>query len=550
MIGNIEVKIMGEKKSISSGLTYYDLAKEYQPKCNYPILLVKIGNMYKELSEYVCNGDEIEFIDLKDSYGNKVYVNSLILLLSYSVTKALGYNSKIYVKFSIDKGIYITTNFELTEEKLKKIKDTMQETVDTNLKITKCRVPKIEALEYFKHQKETSKINSLNFITNTNVSLYKLGSTYDYFYSLMPVDTGVLKEFDLHYLNNRGFVLLFPTIYTKGIKPYEHHAALFEVFSEFDKWAAAMEIGNVADLNKVVSNGKVDDIIRIEETLQSARLLQIAFRIVQKKKDAKVILLAGPSSSGKTTTCRKLSMYLRGFGLKPREISMDNYFIEREKTPLDENGEPDFECLEALDIKSFDNDVKSLLSGKGVKLPTYNFITGRREPGTEETFLGENEVLLIEGIHALNDKLLTSIDRKNKFKIYLSPLTVLTIDNHNRISTTDNRLLRRIVRDNRTRGYNVENTLKAWKKVRNGEEKHIFPNQDAADAVFNTALLYEIGVLKTYVEPLLYSVPMDSPHYNDARRLINMLKTFLPIPSDAVPDDSLLREFIGGSCFK
>ncbi len=550
MIGNVEIKVMGEKRSVSSGLTYYDLAKEYQPKCSYPILLVKIGNTYKELSEYVCNGDEIEFVDLKNSYGNKVYINSLVLLLSYSVTKALGFSSKVFVKFSIDKGIYITTNFELTEEKLKKIKDTMQETVDANLKITRCRVTKKEALEYFKSQKDTSKVNSLNFITNTNVTLYKLGSTYDYFYSLMPVDTGVLQEFDLHYLNNRGFVLLFPTIYTKGIKPYEHHAALFEVFSEFDKWAAAMEIGNVADLNKVVSNGKVDDIIRIEETLQSARLLQIAFKIVSKKKDAKVILMAGPSSSGKTTTCRKLSMYLRGFGLKPREISMDNYFIERDKTPLDENGEPDFECLEALDIKSFDNDVKNLLSGKGVKLPTYNFITGRREPGTEETFLGENEVLLIEGIHALNDKLLTSIDRKNKFKIYLSPLTVLTIDNHNRISTTDNRLLRRIVRDNRTRGYNVENTLKAWKKVRNGEEKHIFPNQDAADAVFNTALLYEIGVLKTYVEPLLYSVPMDSPHYNDARRLINMLKTFLPIPSDAVPDDSLLREFIGGSCFK
>ena len=550
MIGNVEIKVMGEKRSVSSGLTYYDLAKEYQPKCSYPILLVKIGNMYKELSEYVCNGDEIEFIDLKNSYGNKVYVNSLVLLLSYAVTKAFGYSSKLFVKFSIDKGIYITTNFELTEAKLNKIKETMKEAVDTNLKITKCRVTKKEALEYFKLQKDQSKVNALTFITNTNVTLYKLGSTYDYFYSLMPVDTGVLQEFDLHYLNNRGFVLLFPTIYTKGIKPYEHHAALFEVFSEFDKWAAAMEIGNVSDLNKVVSNGKVDDIIRIEETLQSARLLQIAFKIVSKKKEAKVILMAGPSSSGKTTTCRKLSMYLRGFGLKPREISMDNYFIERDKTPLDENGEPDFECLEALDVKSFDNDVKNLLSGKGVKLPTYNFITGRREPGTEETFLGENEVLLIEGIHALNDKLLTSIDKKNKFKIYLSPLTVLTIDNHNRISTTDNRLLRRIVRDNRTRGYNVENTLKAWKKVRNGEEKHIFPNQDAADAVFNTALLYEIGVLKTYVEPLLYSVPMDSPHYNDARRLINTLKTFLPIPSDAVPDDSLLREFIGGSCFK
>ncbi len=229
---------------------------------------------------------------------------------------------------------------------------------------------------------------------------------------------------------------------------------------------------------------------------------------------------------------------------------MDDYFVDRENTPKDENGEYDFECLEAINIDAFDKDVKALLDGKAVKLPTFNFITGHCEPGTKDTILGENEVLIIEGIHALNDKILTSIDRKNKYKIYLSPLTVLTIDIHNRISTTDNRLLRRIVRDNRTRGYKVEDTLKGWKKVRLGEERHIFPNQDSADVVFNTALIYELGVLKTYVEPLLYSVPTTSPYYKDVVRLINMLKTFLPITSDAIPDDSLLREFIGGSCFK
>ena len=243
-------------------------------------------------------------------------------------------------------------------------------------------------------------------------------------------------------------------------------------------------------------------------------------------------------------------MYLRSFGLEPREISMDNYFVDREKTPLDENGEPDFECLEAIDIKKFDSDVKKLLNGEKVRLQIFNFVKGKSEPGEDEVALGKNEVLIIEGIHALNDKILTSIDRKKKFKIYLSPLTILNIDIHNRISTTDNRLLRRIVRDNRTRGYKVEDTLRSWRKVRLGEEKHIFPNQDSADATFNTALIYEIGVLKTYVEPLLYSVSITSPYYEEARRLINVLKTFLPIPSDAVPDDSLLREFIGGSCFK
>ncbi len=550
MIGNIEVKVMGEKRVIPLGMTYQDLANEFQDRFKYQILLAKVGNEYRELSQHIKKEEEITFADLKDSTANKVYVNGLILLLSYAVTSLFGRSSKVSVKYSIDKGIYITPNFELTEKKLESLKDKMKEIANNNLSIVRCNVLKSEAIEYFKLDKDMSKVNLLTYNTNNNLTLYKLGGTYDYFFSLMPTRTGVFTDFDLHWLSNKGFVLLFPTIYTDGIKPYEHHPKLFEVFSEYHKWAEIMKIGNVPDLNKVVSSGRADDIIRIDETLQSNRLLNIAREIVNKKKDVKIILIAGPSSSGKTTSCRKLSMYLRSFGLEPREISMDNYFVDRDKTPKDENGEYDFECLEAINIEAFDRDVKDLLSGKGVKLPTYNFITGQSEPGTEDTHLGENEVLIIEGIHALNDRILTSIDRKNKFKIYLSPLTILTIDIHNRISTTDNRLLRRIVRDNRTRGYNVENTLKAWKKVRLGEEKHIFPNQDAADVVFNTALIYEIGVLKTYVEPLLYSVPPTSPYYKDATRLINMLKTFLPIPSDAVPDDSLLREFIGGSCFK
>ena len=550
MLGNILIKVMGETREVSSGLTYQDLANDYQKDFKHPILLAKVGNMYKELNEYVINGDEIVFADLKKSTANRVYINGLILLLSYSVSSLFGHTSKIAVKYSIDKGIYIVPNFDITEKKLQLLKDKMREVVNNNMAITKCIVQKEEAVDYFKMQKDHSKVNLLHYNTHPTVVLYKLGSTYDYFFSLMPTCTGVLKEFDLKWLSNRGFVLLFPTIYYDGIKPYEHHPKLFDVFSEYNKWAEIMKIENVPDLNKVVSSGRADDIIRIDETLQSNRLLNIAREIVSKKKDVKIILIAGPSSSGKTTTCRKLSMYLRSFGLEPREISMDNYFVDRVNNPRDENGEYDFECLEAINVKAFDKDVKDLLDGKGVKLPTYNFITGQSEPGTEDTFLGANEVLIIEGIHALNDNILTSIERKNKYKIYLSPLTILTIDMHNRIPTTDNRLLRRIVRDNRTRGYNADDTLRGWKKVRQGEEKHIFPNQDAADVVFNTALIYEIGVLKTYVEPLLYSVPATSPKYKDAIRLINMLKTFLPIPSDAVPDDSLLREFIGGSCFK
>lgn len=550
MIENIELKVMGEKRTISSGLTLSDIAKDYQDRFKYPIILAKVGNEYKELHEQIISNDDITFVDLKERRGNSVYVNALILLMAYSTCELFGKNARVIVKYSIDKGIYIETNFDIDDKKVLQIKNKMKEISDKNMTITKCRVNRSEAIEYFEAKKDFSKVNLLKYNVNSFITLYKLGGMYDYLFSLMPPSTGELKYFDLKYLNMRGFVLLFPTIYIDGIKKYEHHPKLFEVFREYQKWADIMKISDVPSLNKIVSSGRADDIIRIDEMLQSNRLLNIANDIVKKKDKVKIILIAGPSSSGKTTSCRKLSMYLRSFGLEPREISMDDYFIDKDKTPKDENGEYDFECLEALDIKQFDNDVKNLLDGKTVKLQKYNFIKGRSEPGDEEVSLGEDEVLIIEGIHALNDNILTAIDKSRKFKIYLSPLTILNIDIHNRISTTDNRLLRRIVRDNRTRGYKVEDTLRLWRKVRLGEEKHIFPNQDAADVTFNTALIYELGVLKTYVEPLLYSVDNDSPYYEEARRLINVLKTFLPITSDAVPDDSLLREFIGGSCFK
>ena len=550
MDGNIKLKIMGKERVIVRGLSLFDIAKDYQNEFKYPIILAKIGNQYHELTELILDTDDITFVDLKERHGNSVYVNALIFLMSYAACELFGKDAKIIVKYSIDKGIYIETNFDLDEKRCSELKSKMLEIADKNITITKCRVNRNEAIEYYESKKEMSKVNLLKCTFDSHVTLYKMGGMYDYFFSLMPPTTGDLRYFDLKFLNGRGMVLLFPTIYLDGIKEYEHHPKLFEVFREYQKWADIMKIGNVPALNKIVSNGRADDIIRIDEMLQSNRLLNIARDIVSKKNTVKIILIAGPSSSGKTTSCRKLSMYLRSFGLEPKEISMDDYFIDRDKTPKDENGEYDFECLEAIDVKKFDSDVKKLLNGEKVKLQKYNFIKGESEPGTEDVVLGENEVLIIEGIHALNEKILTSVERNQKYKIYLCPLTILNIDIHNRISTTDNRLLRRIVRDNRTRGYKVEDTLKVWRKVRLGEEKHIFPNQDSADATFNTALIYELGVLKTYVEPLLYSVSSDSPYYEEARRLINVLKTFLPIPSDAIPDDSILREFIGGSCFK
>lgn len=364
----------------------------------------------------------------------------------------------------------------------------------------------------------------------------------------MPISTRYLKDFDLNYVAENGFMLRFPTIYiTDRIKEYEHHPHMFEVFQECRDWAKLMNIENSTELNNMVSTGNIGDLIRMNEMITSNKLLELA-KDIKQQPEVKIVLLAGPSSSGKTTTARKLCMYLRSLGMNPKTISMDDYFVEKDQNPLDEDGNPDYECLEAIDLKLFNQQIASLIAGEKVSIPTYNFLLGKKE--YKKTMqVAKNEVILIEGIHGLDPNILNNIKREKKYKIYLSALTELNMDDHNRISTTDNRLLRRMIRDNRTRGYNVEATLKSWASVRRGEEKYIFPYQDEADATFNTALIYELGVLKTYVEPLLYSVDQSSEYYEEAKRLINFLRLFLPIPSESIPQDSILREFIGGSCF-
>ena len=367
----------------------------------------------------------------------------------------------------------------------------------------------------------------------------------------MPVETRCLERFDLKYLNENGFVLLYQTVYMKdGIKKYEHYKMMFDVFRDFHDWASIMGIDRVPSLNRYVSSGNIGDLIRMDETLQCNKLLDIAAEIYNKKSSIKVVLIAGPSSSGKTTTCNKLCMYLRSFGLNPRTLSMDNYFVDRERTPKNSDGSYDFECLEAVDTELFDKQVQDIIDGKTVTTPIFDFVAGKPNFNGEVITLGKNDILIIEGIHGLNPEILKDIPKKNKYRIYISPLTCLNLDSHNRISTTDNRLLRRIIRDNKHRGNSVEATLEKWPNVRKGEEKNIFPYQDQADVIFNSALIYEFGVLKTYVEPLLYSVDIDSPYYEEAKRLINVLKMFLPIPSEDIPKDSILREFIGGGCFR
>ena len=365
----------------------------------------------------------------------------------------------------------------------------------------------------------------------------------------MPISTGVLKHFKLNLINEYGFVLTFPTIYmTDSIKAYEHREHVFNMFKESRDWAEKLGIEYINDLNEIVSSGKINDIIFTEEMEKNSKILDAASQIIEKG-SVKIVLIAGPSSSGKTTTTNKLCLALRSRGRNPKMISMDDFYKDQKDTPLDEFGNKDYECLEALSLELFDEKIAELLSFKETIMPEYNFITGEKE--YKKTMkLEENDILLIEGIHAMNPKLLTNIPKENKIKIYLSALNDLNIDRSVRIPTTDNRLLRRMVRDNRTRGHSVNNTLEIWSKVRLGEEKYIFPFQDMADITINTALTYEIGVLKVYVEPLLYSVDITSPYYDEAKRLLNFLRLFLPIPSEAIPNDSILREFVGGGCFK
>ena len=549
MIEEIKVTINGKEQLVPRGITLLQLSKEYEKDYRFPIILASVNNVYRELS-YVVNAPcGINFYDLNSKIGNRAHIAGLTFLLVVAVKEMFGLDANIKVMHSLDKGIYIETSFPLTETILKSIAKKMLKLVDMDMAITKVSVERISAIHYFESINDLAKARIMKYNTNTFITLYRLSNYYNYFYHQMPPSTSSLKEFKLTFLNDNGFVLQFPTAYSNNqIKPYVHHANMFKVFKECRDWTKLMKIETIADLNDVISRGKIADLIRIDETLQSNRLLGVARKIVDAKKDKKIILLAGPSSSGKTTTTSKLCMYLKSFGLNPKMISMDDYFVDREKTPVNEKGEKDYECFEAVDNKLLTKQINDLLSGKEVMAPVYNFKEGVKE-FVKELKLDKNDILLIEGIHALNPKVLKEIPAKNKFKVYLSALTELNIDYHNRFPTTDNRLLRRIIRDNRTRGYNVVDTLKVWNNVRSGEEKYIFPYQDEADITINTALIYELAVLKTYVEPLLYSVDEDSIYYEEAKRLLNVLRLILPIPSESIPDDSIIREFIGGSCY-
>lgn len=528
-----------------------EIAHSFQSKYNYPILIAKVDNVIEELAYNITKKCSIDFYDRSSTFGHTVYSHGVHFLMIVAIKKVLGNDAEVIIQHSIDKGVYCEiVNKEINKDIIKQIESKMEELVKQDYNFIKLSVSRKDAMNFFKKKKQFDKVDVFKYISNTYINLYRLDEYYDYFFSEMPYSTRVLDEFKLTYIKDNGFVLSYPSINNpKYTEDYSHHKMMFDAFLDYTNMGKTVGISNAADLNKIVSLGKYNDVIQLAEANYNSQLAKTADIIYNKKNKVKIVLLAGPSSSGKTTTARKLEVYLKARGFKTHSISTDDYFLNRIDTPKKANGDYDFESLKAVDTDLFNKHLLKLLAGEKVMIPEYNFVLGEREYKGRTLQLGENDIVIIEGLHALNPELTLAIDDANKFKIYISPLTQLNIDNHNRIHTSDTRRLRRIIRDNKYRGWNAADTLRNWKNILEGEEEYVFPYQNKADMIINSALIYELGVLKTYAEPLLFSVNEDDEVYPEAIRLINFLRNFLPIPSDDVPKESVLREFIGGSCF-
>ena len=528
-----------------------EIANSFQGRYNFPILIAKVDNVIEELAYHITKKCTINFYDRSSTFGHTVYSHGVHFLMIVAIKKVLGNDAEVIIQHSIDKGVYCEmVNKEINKDVIKQIEAKMDELVKQDYNFIKLSVSRQDAMNFFRKKKQFDKVEVFKYISNTYINLYRLDEYYDYFFSEMPYSTKVLDEYKLTYIKDNGFVLSYPTINNpKYTDDYSHHKMMFDAFLDYTNMGKTVGISNAADLNKIVSLGKYNDVIQLAEANYNSQLAKAADIIFNKKGKVKIVLLAGPSSSGKTTTARKLEVYLKARGFKTHSISTDDYFLNRIDTPKKANGDYDFESLRAVDTDLFNKHLIKLLAGEKVLMPEYNFVLGEREYKGRTLQMGENDIIIIEGLHALNPELTVAIDDSNKFKIYISPLTQLNIDNHNRIHTSDTRRLRRIIRDNKYRGWNAADTLRNWKNILEGEEQYVFPYQNKADIIINSALIYELGVLKTYAEPLLFSVNEDDEVYPEAIRLINFLRNFLPIPSDDVPKESVLREFIGGSCF-
>ena len=548
----LKVKILGKTKEYPYGISYGEIVEEYQESSRYPIVLVMKDGKLCELHKKLKRDGVLEFVTTGDEIGHKTYKRSASLLLLKAVYHVAGRKNikNIVLHYSVASGYYYTIdgNVEITEEFLAQVKAYMRELVERKIPILKRSVGTSEAIEIFHEHGMYDKEKLFRFRRGSRVNIYSLDGFEDYFYGFMVNHTGYLKYFEL-YPYDTGMVLQLPERSNpQEVPPFVPKPKIFQIQKESECSGEMMQADTVGALNEQIVSKGASQLLLVAEALQESKISQIA-RTIAENKNKKFIMIAGPSSSGKTTFSHRLSIQLAAHGLRPHPIAVDNYFVNREDTPLDSEGNYNFECLEAIDVKQFNEDMTRLLQGEEVELPYFNFKTGQREYRGNFMKLGKEDVLVIEGIHCLNDKLSSSLPTESKFKIYISALTQLNIDEHNRIPTTDGRLIRRIVRDARTRGTSAKQTIAMWNSVRRGEEENIFPYQESADVMFNSALIYELAVLKLYAEPLLFSIGKDEPEYNEAKRLLKFLDYFLGVPSESIPSNSILREFVGGGCF-
>lgn len=549
----ITVTIEGEKKLYPEGISYEKIVEEYQEKYDGLIGLVAVDGKIKELFKTLKKDCEISFFTLKDDVGHKTYVRTATMLFLKAVSDVFGDSvaQLARVEFAVKNGTYISAGemLKATSENAEKILNRMKELQQEQVPFMKNSYYMDDAMALFQEKGMKDKERLFRYRRSSTLNLYEIDGYYDYYYGYMLPNAGYVKWFDV-IAYDEGFMLLLPDKKEPTVvKAFEEQKKLFATLKEAEKWAKEIGLETVGELNDRICNGSLSDLILVQEAQQERRIGEIAKDIVARG-NVKFIMIAGPSSSGKTSFSHRLSIQLRTLGKVPHPIALDDYFVDRELTPRDENGDYNFECLGAIDVELFNQDMGRLLAGERVELPTFNFKIGKREYHGNYKQLGPDDILVIEGIHGLNEKMSYSLPNESKYKVYISALTSMNVDGHNRIPTTDGRLLRRMVRDARTRGSDARRTIGMWPSVRRGEEENIFPFQEQADAMFNSALIYELAALKPFAEPLLFSITKDQPEYYEAKRLLKFLDYFLSISSESLPNNSICREFVGGSCFK
>lgn len=548
----VKLTINGKVWEYPDGITYKEVVQDFEKEADSPVIAVLAGGKLRELYKKATGDCDVKLVTTRSTIGNNTYKRTACLILLKAIYDVAGKENinKVVLHYSVGSGYYFTMygSEALTEEFLAKVKTKMYEIVDARIPVKKRSVSTDKAISLFHYHGMYDKEKLFRYRRCSRVNIYSIENFEDYFYGAMAYDTGYIRYFDLK-LYDEGFVLMLPDAKEPDkIPEFCPQEKIFQVQKDSQKWGEKLEISTVGELNDQITTQGIQKILLIQEAIQESRISRIAEQIAMAG-NKKFVMIAGPSSSGKTTFSHRLSIQLAAHGRKPHPIAVDNYFVNRENTPLDEFGEKDYECLEAIDVEQFNRDMLDLLSGERVELPVFNFKTGKREYKGDFLQLGKDDILVIEGIHGLNDKLSYALPKESKFKIYISALTQLNIDEHNRIPTTDGRLIRRIVRDARTRGTSARETIARWPSVRRGEERNIFPYQEEADVMFNSALIYELACLKVYAEPLLFGIEKSAPEYLEANRLLKFFDYFVPVPSEEIPNNSLLREFIGGSCF-